>query len=182
MNSAKDVTHRHFALGGKVMSEHCTLAIHRTASGYLFRIAGRGTMRESPSVRDFVCGAIEDGADIVLDLSACEYLDSTFLGCLVMLHDRGKSCDGSFAILADESVREKLLSSVGLHRFLSFTVECPDCIGDPVTLNVSALERIEFGQHLLETHRRLAELGGPAAGAFRRVAEELARELKDLSS
>ncbi len=164
------------------MSEPCTLTIHRTASGYLFRIAGRGTMRESPSVRDFVCGAIEDGADVVLDLSACEYLDSTFLGCLVMLHERGKSCDGSFAVFADESVREKLLGSVRLHRFLTFTDECPNCIGDPVTLNVSILERIEFGQHLLETHRKLAELGGPAAGTFRKVAEQLEKELDDPSS
>ena len=68
------------------MSDPCTLTIHRTKFGYLLRLVGRGTMRESPTVRDFACGAIEDGAEFVVDLSACEYLDSTFLGCLVLLH------------------------------------------------------------------------------------------------
>ncbi len=159
------------------MGDACTLTIARTESGYLFRIAGRGTMRESPSVRDFICGAIEDGADVVLDLSACEYLDSTFLGCLVMLHDRGKSQDGSFAVFAEQSKREKLLGTVQLDRFLNFADQRPHGVGDPVTLHVSVLERTEFGQHLLETHRKLAELGGPAADTFRKVADQIAREL-----
>ena len=164
------------------MAEPCTVTIHRTVSGCLLRIAGRGTMRESPSVRDFVLGALADGADVVLDLSECERLDSTFLGCLVMLHEGGKSCDGSFAVFADESVREKLLGSVRLHRLLTFEDERPDCLGDPVMLNVSILEQIEFGHHLLETHRKLAELGGPAAGSFRRAVEQLEKELDALSS
>jgi len=164
------------------MAADCTLTIHRTESGYLFRIAGRGSMRESPAVRDFVCGAIEDGADVVMDLAACEYLDSTFLGCLVMLHQRGTSGDGSFAVLADEAVRKKLLRSVRLDRVLHFADQCPQCVGDPVALHVSVLDRREFGEHLLETHRRLAELGGPAADTFRKVAEQLGKELDGLSS
>ena len=39
---------------------HGNIAIHRSDTGYLFRIVGRGTVRESPAVRDFVCGALED--------------------------------------------------------------------------------------------------------------------------
>jgi len=159
------------------MGERCTLTIHRTGSGCLIRVAGRGTMWESPSVRDFVCGTIEGGADVVLDLSECEYLDSTFLGCLVMLHERGKTRDGSFAVFADQSRREKVLGSVRLHRLLSFVDECPHCLGDPVGLNVSVLEGAAFGHHLLETHRRLAELGGPAAPSFRRAVKQLEKEL-----
>ena len=60
------------------MAATCTLAIHRTETGYLFRVIGRGTMRQSPAVRDFVSGAMEDGVEVVLDLCECEYLDSTF--------------------------------------------------------------------------------------------------------
>jgi anti-anti-sigma regulatory factor len=159
------------------MSQPCTLTIHRTSSGYVFRIAGRGTMRESPAVRDFICGAIEDGADVVADLSACEYLDSTFLGCLVLLHKRGQTSRGSFAVHADEIARARLLGSVGLERVLNFVDACPDCIGDGVNLPQADLERTEFWRHLLETHRRLAELGGPAAETFQRIADQMAREL-----
>ncbi len=161
------------------MNDSCTLAIHLTQNGYVFRIDGRGTMHESASVRDFISGAIEDGVDVVLDLSACEYLDSTFLGCLVLLHQRSKSHKGTFSVFADESARNRLLASVQLHRYLDFTEESPECLGEPVSLHVSKLDRAEFGQHLLATHRKLAELGGPSAETFKKVADEIARELDE---
>ena len=69
------------------------------------------------------------------------------------------------------------MGSVHLDHFLNFADECPAGAGAPVTLHVSALDRAEFGQHLLETHRKLAELGGPAADTFRKVADQIAREL-----
>jgi hypothetical protein len=134
-------------------------------------------MRQSPAVRDFVSGAIEDGADVWLDLSACDYLDSTFLGCLVLLQQRGRRGRGSFAVLADETVRHKLMSSVQLEPLLQFAPSCPPCSGAAVTLPVVNLPRSEFGHHLLETHRNLAELGGPAAASFRSVAQQLEKEL-----
>ncbi len=94
-----------------IVGDPCQIGIYRTLTGYLFRITGRGTLRESPAFRDFVCGAIEDGAQVVLDLSACEHLDSTFLGCLVMIHQRGESDGGSFALFADRAIRENLFGS-----------------------------------------------------------------------
>ena len=163
------------------MGEPCTVTIHPTKTGYVIRLVGRGTMRESPTVRDFVCGAIEDGAEIVFDLSACEYLDSTFLGCLVLLHKRGMSRDGSFSVHADESVRQRLLGNVRLLDVLVFTDALPEWFGAPVSLQVTKLDRTEFCRHLLETHRKLAELGGPAADTFRRIADQLADEFGDIS-
>jgi anti-sigma B factor antagonist len=164
------------------MSDPCTLTIHRTNTGYVFRIAGRGTMHESPAVRDFICGAMEDGASIVVDLTDCEYLDSTFLGCLVLLHKRGRNEKGSFAVHADERVRSRLLGCVGLDRVLDFVEQCPECVGPPVTLPLANLERNEFWHHLLETHRKLAELGGPSAESFGRIADQMAREIDQKST
>lgn len=158
------------------MTTPCTLTIGRTETGYRFSVIGRGTMKQSPAVRDFVCGALEDGADVVLDLSACQYLDSTFLGCLVLLHQRGKKCDGCFSILADDATRSRLLKPVHLERLLDFAESTPETSGEPVTLQVTELEREEFCRHLMETHRQLANLGGPAAATFQRIAEQLAAE------
>jgi anti-anti-sigma factor len=163
------------------MGESASLAIYRTESGYFLRVVGRGTMRESPAVRDFVEGAVQNGADIVLDLSACEYLDSTFLGCLVILQQRSRNNDGSFAVLADESAQRKLLRTAGLHHLLTFADERPQSIGEPVELQASNLQRHDFCRHLLEAHRKLADLGGPTADEFRGVAEQLAKELDDAS-
>ena len=163
------------------MSEPCTLAIRRSESGYLVRVVGRGTMHASPAVQDFICNVVEDGADVVLDLSACEYLDSTFLGCSVMLHQRASRATGSFAVHACEDDRRKLLGVMRLQDILTFVDARPECSGDSVTLSITDVERSEFCQHLLETHRRLAELGGPAAPKFRAVAAQMAKDLGNLS-
>ena len=161
------------------MCEPCTLTIRRTESGYVFVVSGRGTLRSSPTVQKFIREAIDNGSDVVLDLSDCEYLDSTFLGCLLILHQHGTRSAGSFAVHAGEAAQQKLLSGARLHKVLSLADQCPECIGDAVTLDISEVDRSEFGQHVLEAHQQLAALGGPAAAKFRAVADQLAKELAD---
>ena len=163
------------------MTGTCSVAVRRTESGYLLRITGRGTSRESPVLRGFVAGVMDDGADVVLDLTACEHLDSTFLGCLVILHQHAENGSGSFAVRVDDSARERLLQNVRLHRFFTFADTTPACLGDSVSLPVADFSTSEFGRHLLETHSKLADLGGPAAETFRAIAAQLARELNDFS-
>ena len=162
------------------MSESDNLSICRTETGYLVRIAPRGTVQESPAVRDFVCRALEEGIDIVLDLSACEYLDSTFLGCLVIMHQCGCDSSGSVAVFADEPVRRRLFRTCQLEVLLSFAALCPPCVSQLVDLQTTNLDRAALCEHLLATHRKLAELGGPDAEAFRRIARQLANELNEL--
>ena len=158
----------------------CNIEIDRTADGYLFRVVGRGTMRESPAVRDFGCGAIEDGADVLVDLSECEHLDSTFLGCLVVLNQRSQVSKGSFRVYASQEARDRLFGVSHLDRVLTFDERLPATIGMPVTLQITNLQRHEFCEHLLDTHHRLAELGGPSAETFQRIVEQLKQELDEM--
>lgn len=148
-----------------------------TDSGYLICLADQATVRQSPSVRDFVSGAIEDGVQVVMDLSGCTYLDSTFLGCLVLLSRRGNKRGGSFSVLATESDCDRLFGKTNLQQVLQLTHQSPVAMGPPVALPATALQRREFGRHLLETHRELAELGGPQAATFAAIADRLAQEL-----
>lgn len=164
------------------MPQACKIGIHRTEDGYLLHLDGRGTLRESPAVRDVVHAAIQDGAHVVLDLSDCTYLDSSFLGCLVILHQCGDDASGSFSVVANETIRKSLLAGSHLDRVLTFTEPCPEGLGNTVTLEVTSLDRLKLCRHLFETHRQLAELAGPAADTYRRIAEQLARELESISS
>ncbi len=164
------------------VSESNKIAICRTEAGYLVRIAPRGTVQESPAVRDFVCRALGEGIHIVLDLSTCEYLDSTFLGCLVLMHQRGCDSPGSLAVFAEKPVRHRLFATCQLESLLSFAASCPPCNSEPIALRTALLDRRELCEHLIATHRKLAELGGTAADAFRRIAEQLTAELNGLRS
>ena len=72
------------------------LLIGITATGYRLRVQGKGTMRQSPAALAFGmrCHAEAD-RNLALDLSTCEYLDSTFQGCLVQLQRAFGSGAGS---------------------------------------------------------------------------------------
>lgn len=159
------------------MSQFNVISVARTDAGYLVSVNGQGTRHESPAVRDFISGAMEDKAHVVLDLSQCEYLDSTFLGCLVILHKRGCEHGERFRVHADDAVINKLLHPTRLDTIIPCCTTPPKTTGQTVPLPVIDLEREEFGRHLLDTHEELADIDSPSSDAFRLVADQLRREL-----
>jgi hypothetical protein len=113
-----------------------------------------------------------------VDLSACEYLDSTFLGCLVILHKRyGSGATCRLQITASPEVCQRLLHSCHLDALLNTTGECPEVIGEDLAITTLALGSRDLGWHVMECHRRLAELGGPHQVAFEEIADQLEKEL-----
>ncbi len=164
------------------MSESCTLAVHRIDGGYLIRVIGKGTVQESRALRDFVTQVLESGSPIVLDLNDCTYLDSTFLGCVVILHQQAKATGAVFTVWADPEIQDKLLKPSQLHQLLKFAEPPPSGLSTSVELPAIASDEREFCKHLCEAHRALAELGGPAADTFRRIADDLSREWGDSST
>src|SRR5262249_47038872 len=101
-----------------------SLRIARTESGCVVRVEGRGTMRESPSLRAMTMQVLDEepNTTLAVDLESCEYLDSTFLGCLVAMHKRygqGPTC--RFMIAASEAAIARLLAVTHLDRVFEFT-------------------------------------------------------------
>jgi anti-anti-sigma regulatory factor len=170
------------------MSGNGTSAIHvaSTAGGFVARIEGWGTMRESPLLQEFACECLEgDPVPLVVDLADCTYLDSTFLGCLVGLHRRF-SRDGApqFLVAASAAQRQRLLAPLQLHQILKLIDEAPPEAGDWLTLcpadqAAPANGPRQAGRHILECHRRLAEMGGENEAVFAPIVAQLAYELQE---
>jgi len=166
------------------MSQATSLRIGQTDDGYVVRIEGRGTLRESPAAEAFAGQVLrrEPGRTLVIDLHACDYLDSTFLGCLITLHKEfGNVQPPRFFVSAPPDGRRRLLAPTFLDRYLNVHESPPAVEGDWLSLPTTPLEPQELGRHVMECHRRLAELGGPCAAAFGSVADQLARELGEKS-
>jgi len=156
------------------------LKIARIDGGYRVRVEGRGSAQESPALAAFVTQYLEacDRALVVVDLSACEHLDSTFLGCLVTLHQRCQESEGaSFLTWADDDRRGKLLSPTRIDRVLEFAASAPETKGDDVCLGPRRLNEMEFGRHIMESHRALAGMPCAHAKLFQEIADQLDREL-----
>ena len=148
-------------------------------AGSVVRIEGRGTMRQSPTVREFICRLLSAEAGTVeLDLGACTYLDSTFLGCLLDLHKRfGTSRPPRFKVSATPAQARKLFGSTRLDTILNISDPCPPINGAWHTVPTKAGDAREVARHVMECHRFLSEVEGPNQAAFARIAEQMEREV-----
>ena len=145
--------------------------------GIVIRVVGRGTMQDSPVFRAAAELALKRGR-LVCDMADCQYLDSTFLGCLVGVQKRAEMRpNAEFVIAADPTTRIKLFSTSALDQYFQFVDEQPAATGELVAIEGGELDRDELGRHVLDCHRRLAERGGADGEEFRRVCDRLEGEL-----
>ena len=163
-----------------MVEQDSNLRLGRTETGYIVYVAGRGIVRESRTLHEFALGIVEDGAcTLAIDLSGCEYLDSTFMGCLVDLYKRfGKQSAKRFEIIADKERSRSLLAAAHLHTILPIGERPPQLIAECLVLALCELDRRQLGRHIMDCHRRLAELGGPNQEVFNRIANQLELELE----
>jgi hypothetical protein len=138
-------------------------------------------MSESPALEELAARSLDGSCEattLAVDLSRCDYLDSTFLGCLVSLHRKyNRTLPHRFQVAASRDKCQKLLAPTRLNHLLDVTDVCPEPIADVLEVSHPILASADLGRHLLECHRRLAELGGSQAASFRSIADQLAREL-----
>ena len=165
----------------RAKSQGTRLRVGRTDSGVVLYVEGRGTLSESPALREFVVQSLETQlgpSTVVVDLSHCDYLDSTFLGCLASLHRKyNQTVPHRFLVAASHDKSQRLLGPTLLNQLLDVTDVCPELIGETVDLTGPILSTADLGWHVMECHRRLAELGGSRAPSFRSIADQLAHEL-----
>lgn len=160
----------------------CVLRAGRTESGYCLRIVGRGTMNQSCGARDFVVRSLEGGGEsLVIDLFECEYLDSTFLGCLVELHRRfNRDKPARLFVAAGEAKVRQLLHATSVDKVLKIVPTACACVGECIALPIDTTnDPAALSRHIMECHRRLAEIEGPNQVKFAMIADHLAAELGD---
>ncbi len=161
------------------MDGECNLSVSRFDQGFLISITGHGTMRQSAAFREFVVQCFQSQqATVVVDFAACEYLDSTFLGCLIGLHKDALRHGRKFLIGADQAQRTRLFATSVLDQLFEFVDQAPAATCEFVPLSTPPLDARELGLHVMQSHQRLAELGGKDAVVFQSIADRLSKELE----
>lgn len=154
------------------------VSIAPTADGSCIRVENRGTVRESRIIKSTAAQSLKNDASarVVIDLSACHYADSTFLGCLMDLWKLAGS-SGRFAVAAPPEHRKKLLGMARLDTFIPCLDVAPATCGPAVPLSPAATTPREIFQHVLECHRALAEVDCPMRDVFAKIVAQMEREL-----
>ena len=153
----------------------------RSKSGYVIRVEGHGTMRESHALKEFLhCCFDQSELSVTVDLSECKFLDSTFLGCLVGLHKRlARPNSNGLTVVASADKIASLLHATRIDSLLNTASVAEDVVGECVPVTIAVQDPSGLGHHIMECHRRLAEIDGPDQIAFRRIADQLAQELTE---
>ncbi len=123
------------------------------------RVSGLGTMHNAMTLRAFGERMAEEGFQrLLIDLDACDGVDSTFMGVLVGL--RGLFGADMLVVLNANAHCMDQMSSVGLHHLLTFS-DKPQPLPDEVELTplpageLSARERLEL---MRKAHQALVEI------------------------
>lgn len=152
-------------------------------SGCLIRIAGRATMQHSPAVQELVVQTLDrdPATGVAVDLTDCTYLDSTFLGSLFGLYQRFGHPAGDpprLTLHAPPATVKALFGPLKLDRVIRTEPDSPaGQAGQWVPLHSAEGDPRTLTQHVMECHRRLAEVDTPARAAFQKIADAMEAEL-----
>ncbi|QDU96700.1 STAS domain-containing protein [Lignipirellula cremea] len=156
------------------------LRVSRTDSGYVVHIPCRGTMRESHAMHAFADSVVREICSLTINLQDCNYLDSTFLGCLVAFQRRLGCVDGEprLKLAASPAKVKQLLDPLKLSQLFQRVDDAPPTMGHEVELPASTPGGCDFAQHVMECHRQLASIEGPNQAMFAKITEKMAAELE----
>ena len=150
------------------------------------KIVGRANFVSSLDFKTLVNELRRRGQDyLVLDLSECALMDSTFLGVLAgfglkMSPSQREGCDGAIELLNPNPRITELLENLGVLHLFKMTQ-------GPLTLPAGTEARAhtplnpckeEVTRACLEAHRTLMEINPENAAKFKDVAQFLAENLK----
>ncbi len=140
---------------------------------------GHVTAAYCPELKSRCFARFEDKppvASILLDLTECDYMDSTFLGLIVGLAKRLKTIsDRKIALWGASEVCIGLLRTIGVLRLVEIAGLAPEI--------PAALDRVGRGvtttaQFLLDTHEELSSLSDENRAKFSALSSMLRESIK----
>jgi len=156
------------------------LSVGRAGDDYVAFLNGRATMGEGPAFHAFVMHTLDHAPEqaLFLCIDACEYMDSTFLGSLISLHQKySLKSPARFVVVASPESRTRLLASARLDLILKLDEQLPECGSQRVDVPTPPVGSTDFVKHAILCHQLLADIGGPQAATFQLVADQLSRDL-----
>jgi anti-anti-sigma regulatory factor len=152
--------------------------VSRLDQAILFQVEGRATMSQSLAFRKcaehYLCG---ETTALRIDLRRCVHMDSTFLGTLLHIR-RAMACrgHGELTLVSPSPPCCRILAQMALAD-LFVVVEEEEPLAAVWTEITGDLQDVgAFKRNIVQAHRELAKLPGPAGEPFRAVVRALAQE------
>lgn len=156
----------------------------------VIRVEGRGSFKVSPPMKQFIHQVMDakSATGVVIDMSECTGMDSTFMGVVAGLACLIKSKDDfTFKLINLSDKNRKLLTTLGVDRVVDFSMAGE---GDEVEGKETQAHRLEpdFDNKLeaakttLEAHESLVDINPDNFSKFKSVLEFLQDDVRSLSN
>ena len=155
----------------------------------VIRIEGRGSFKISPPMKQFIHQVMEqhNAEQILIDMTNCTGMDSTFMGVVAGLACLIKSKPNyTFKLVNLSEKNQKLLTTLGVDRVVDYTLSennaetCQHC-GATQTLKTDLTDKLEAAKTTLEAHETLVKINPENLPKFKSVLEFLEDDVRSLS-
>jgi anti-sigma B factor antagonist len=154
--------------------------VHQEGSTVTFQVSGWGRMHQSMPVRRYCDQCLSAGATTLrVDLRHCTYIDSTFLGTLLLLRRNTLRRPGcQFLLVSPSEECCRLFKQMGVQECLP-AVTAAETPAESWT-ELECHETVDtFNRNVVQAHQELANLGGPTGKTFEGVARCLTKDLEE---
>lgn len=144
------------------------------------QIDGWGTMSQSYAIRQLIEQCFCQGITTIrFDLRRCTYMDSTFLGTMLSLkRNIERRGAGALHIVSPSPESLQLLRKMSMDGLFTIVVEDEATEGMMGELTHVLCDADTMRHNIVDVHRELANLPGPAGAPFRVMVQGLEREAK----
>jgi anti-anti-sigma factor len=141
-------------------------------------VRGRASWAQSAAFHQACADAIEAGTSLVLDLTLCEHLDSTFLGTIHELAERADRAEVEFRLQGVTPSVEALFAELGMKSVLDLMLPVMLPLPTHMSHVAAAADSRAQGLRILSAHESLAALSEHNRREFDPLLEMLRREIE----
>jgi serine phosphatase RsbU (regulator of sigma subunit)/anti-anti-sigma regulatory factor len=158
-------------------STGCEILVGSDARCTTFSIRGRAAWAPSAAFHDECAAVIEAGRAVVIDMTLCEYLDSTFLGTFHELSQRAEELDVEFRLQGVTPAVEELFEELEMESVMGHVVPCMLPLPMQMRTLRGASDERSRALRTLRAHESLAGLSDRNRQAFDPLLTLLRREV-----
>ena len=148
-------------------------------------IRGRGSFQIAPAIKKFCLSVIgQECNHLVIDMSECIGMDSTFMGSVAGLAGRLKKTNQTLELINLSEKNAQLLKTLGVDQVLSFYKDAHGhqlSVQKTTTLPTDQTSQKEMAETALQAHEKLVQISDENLPKFKQVIELLKEDVDRLN-
>ncbi len=172
-------------MGENDPAKRVTLTVGYDKNNVYIYVAGEATMMIASTLKKFIfdiVGQFESATEhnIFINLSDCKYMDSTFIGTLIIVEKKCVDILSKHILISKPSIYcEEVLQNMGLLKVFTITEEMPVSENIHLTeLIMRDIDRLENAILMFQAHEELSNVSQENKKQFKLVTETLKKEIE----